>query len=79
MGRAPSVLLVQTNHQDGDKAQILWRREPWRGKCSVIQVGNYLQVLPPTPALTPGGRDKFGPQILIQLEPSRVSFPWGSK
>lgn len=65
MGRALSVLVVQINHQDGHKAQIL-RGGPLTGRCSESEVENHLQVLPPTSGLPPGGRDPFCPQILIQ-------------
>lgn len=65
MGRALSVLVVQINHQDGHKAQIL-RGGPLTGRCSESEVENHLQVLPPTSGLPPGGRDPFCPQILIR-------------
>lgn len=39
MARAPSVLIVQTNQQDGNKAQILWREVHRWGNCSVTQGG----------------------------------------
>jgi len=39
MARAPSVLIVQTNQQDGNKAQILWKEAHRWGKCSATQGG----------------------------------------
>lgn len=66
MARAPSGLLLLTHHQDGSKAQILWRGGALMGKCSVTLGGKPLPGAATRPAPTPGGREEFCPQILIQ-------------
>lgn len=76
MARAPSVLLVQTNHQHGNKAQILGKEVHGWGRCSVTPRGKPFQVLPLTPVPTKVGRDEFCPQIWIQLVSTRMSLSW---
>lgn len=66
MARAPSVLIVQTNCQDGNKAQILRKAVHWWGKCSVTQGGKPL----------PGAATHLSPPALggmnfaLRFEPS---------
>lgn len=47
-------------------ASVLWHSWETTSRCCH-----------PPPALTPGGRDEFCPQILIQFVSTRMSFSWG--